>query len=138
RLQLALSARHRGADRRRGGGAQARRSRLADADPGQGIQGRTLRADADARLRRRVRFPACTTTCRGRAAPGKLSPVVAGMDNMQIGMIGLGRMGANIARRLMRSGHGIVAYDQSTAAAAELAGDGAVAAKTIDDLVKQL
>ena len=35
RLQLALPARHRGADRRRGGGAQARRSRLADADPGQ-------------------------------------------------------------------------------------------------------
>ena len=48
RLQLALPARHRGPARRRSGGAQARRSRLADADPGQGRQGRALRADADA------------------------------------------------------------------------------------------
>ena len=38
--------------RRRGGGAQARRSRLADADPGQGRQGRALRADADAGVSR--------------------------------------------------------------------------------------
>ena len=47
RLQLALPARHRRADRERGGGAQARRSRLADADPGQGSARRALRADAD-------------------------------------------------------------------------------------------
>ena len=50
RLQLALSARHRGPDRRRAGRADARRSGLADADPGQGRQGRALRADADAGL----------------------------------------------------------------------------------------
>ncbi len=41
-----------GADRRRGGRAQARRSGLADADPGQGFQGRALRADADAGVSR--------------------------------------------------------------------------------------
>src|SRR5581483_2980714 len=54
RLQLALSARYRRADRRRGGAIEARRSRLADADPGQGRQGRALRADADAGVALRV------------------------------------------------------------------------------------
>jgi DNA polymerase-3 subunit beta len=48
RLQLALPARHRGADRRRHRGPQARRPRLADAHPGQGRQGRPLCADAHA------------------------------------------------------------------------------------------
>jgi 6-phosphogluconate dehydrogenase len=57
---------------------------------------------------------------------------------MQIGMIGLGRMGANIARRLMRHGHDVVAHDKAPKAAAELAGDGAMTAKTLEDLVKQL
>ncbi len=57
---------------------------------------------------------------------------------MQIGMIGLGRMGANIARRLMRHGHSVVAFDQTAAAVAELAVEGAAAAKTIEDLIKQL
>jgi 6-phosphogluconate dehydrogenase len=57
---------------------------------------------------------------------------------MQIGIIGLGRMGANIARRLMRHGHGVIAYDQIAAAVAELAGDGAVPVKTVDDMIKQL
>ena len=50
RLQFALPARHRRADRERGRGAQARRSGLADADPGQGAERRALRADADAGL----------------------------------------------------------------------------------------
>ena len=44
---------------------------------------------------------------------------------MQIGMIGLGRMGANIVRRLMRAGHACVVYDRDPAPAAELAGEGA-------------
>jgi 6-phosphogluconate dehydrogenase len=57
---------------------------------------------------------------------------------MQIGMIGLGRMGANIARRLMRHGHGIVAFDQAAAAVSELAADGAMAAGSIDAVVKAL
>src|SRR6201999_1772327 len=48
RLQLALSARHRGPDRGRGRGAETGRSRLADIGAGQGQQGRALRADADA------------------------------------------------------------------------------------------
>ena len=44
---------------------------------------------------------------------------------MQLGMIGLGRMGGNIVRRLMRAGHSCVVFDQSTDAVAALAGEGA-------------
>src|SRR5450432_2714292 len=47
---------------------------------------------------------------------------------MQLGMIGLGRMGANMARRLMRNGHKIVAYDRSADAVKQLAGEGATGA----------
>jgi 6-phosphogluconate dehydrogenase len=57
---------------------------------------------------------------------------------MQIGMIGLGRMGANIARRLMQHGHAVVAHDQAAAAVTELAAAGAQEAKSIEELVKQL
>ena len=45
---------------------------------------------------------------------------------MQLGMIGLGRMGGNIVRRLMRHGHTTVVYDKDTKAVAGLAADGAV------------
>ena len=57
---------------------------------------------------------------------------------MQIGMIGLGRMGANLALRLMRSGHQVVAFDQDASAASALARDGAVAGSDLADLVKHL
>ena len=40
---------------------------------------------------------------------------------MKIGMIGLGRMGANISRRLMRGGHEVVAYDRNAEAVADVA-----------------
>ncbi|HEX8554203.1 MAG TPA: decarboxylating 6-phosphogluconate dehydrogenase [Sphingomonas sp.] len=52
---------------------------------------------------------------------------------MKIAMIGLGRMGGNMARRLMRGGHSIVAYDRDEAAVAKLAGEGAQAATSIED-----
>jgi 6-phosphogluconate dehydrogenase len=58
---------------------------------------------------------------------------------MQIGMIGLGRMGANLALRLMRNGHSVVAFDQDPAAAAALArNDGAVAGRDLADVVSRL
>jgi len=57
---------------------------------------------------------------------------------MQIGMIGLGRMGANMARRLMRNGHTVVAYDRSADAVKQLAGEGAKGASSLADLVSQL
>jgi 6-phosphogluconate dehydrogenase len=54
---------------------------------------------------------------------------------MQLGMIGLGRMGANMVRRLMRGGHECVVYDRSDAAVKALAAEGAVGASSLDDLV---
>jgi 6-phosphogluconate dehydrogenase len=57
---------------------------------------------------------------------------------MQIGMIGLGRMGANMVRRLMRAGHTAVVHDRSADARAALERDGAVNAPSLEDLVKQL
>ncbi|HUY60513.1 MAG TPA: decarboxylating 6-phosphogluconate dehydrogenase [Candidatus Dormibacteraeota bacterium] len=57
---------------------------------------------------------------------------------MQLGMIGLGRMGANIVRRLLRDGHACVAYDVTPAAVQALAADGATGASSLDDFVAQL
>jgi len=57
---------------------------------------------------------------------------------MKLGMIGLGRMGANMARRLMRGGHQIVGYDRSQANVAELTANGAAGASSLEDLVAKL
>jgi 6-phosphogluconate dehydrogenase len=57
---------------------------------------------------------------------------------MQVGMIGLGRMGANMVRRLMRGGHECVAYDVTPAAVKAIAADGARGASTLDDFVGAL
>jgi 6-phosphogluconate dehydrogenase len=57
---------------------------------------------------------------------------------MQLGMIGLGRMGGNIVRRLMRKGHRCVVFDQNAAAVQGLAGEGASAAADLGDLVRKL
>ena len=51
---------------------------------------------------------------------------------MKIAMIGLGRMGANIARRLMKNGHEVVAYDRSAEAIAAVVADGAEGADSLD------
>src|SRR5579864_8347335 len=57
---------------------------------------------------------------------------------MQIGIVGLGRMGGNIARRLMRAGHSCVVYDVAPAAVRELAGEGAIGAEDVKDFVNRL
>ena len=57
---------------------------------------------------------------------------------MQLGMIGLGRMGANMVRRLLRGGHQCVVYDRSDANVKQLAGEGAIGASSLDDFVKKL
>src|SRR5207244_2425949 len=57
---------------------------------------------------------------------------------MQLGMIGLGRMGGNIVRRLMNSGHTAVVYDKDAKAVAGLAGEGATGADTLEDFVAKL
>jgi 6-phosphogluconate dehydrogenase len=53
---------------------------------------------------------------------------------MRIAMIGLGRMGANIARRLMRGGHEVVAFDRNGKAVADLAAEGAAPAGSLEEL----
>ena len=57
---------------------------------------------------------------------------------MQIGVVGLGRMGANISRRLMRAGHQTVVWDANPAAVKEVGGDGATQASGLQDLVSKL
>ena len=57
---------------------------------------------------------------------------------MQLGMIGLGRMGANIVRRLMRDGHTCVVYDVSPKAVTQLAAEGATGSSSLDDFVARL
>src|SRR3954454_17299693 len=57
---------------------------------------------------------------------------------MQLGMIGLGRMGGNIVRRLMRHGHSAVVYDKDPQAVAALTADGAAGAKALEDFVSKL
>jgi 6-phosphogluconate dehydrogenase len=57
---------------------------------------------------------------------------------MQLGMIGLGRMGANMVERLMKAGHELVVYDSHADAVAVLAGQGATGAGSLKDFVARL
>jgi 6-phosphogluconate dehydrogenase len=57
---------------------------------------------------------------------------------MQLGMIGLGRMGANMVRRLMRGGHQCVVYDRNTQAVEDLSREGASGTTSLDELVAKL
>jgi 6-phosphogluconate dehydrogenase len=57
---------------------------------------------------------------------------------MQLAMVGLGRMGANMTRRLMRGGHQLVVSDLSPDAVKQLAGEGATGSASLDDLVNKL
>ena len=57
---------------------------------------------------------------------------------MQLGMIGLGRMGGNIVRRIMRDGHTAVVFDKSADAVKSLVGDGAEGSTSLEQFAKQL
>jgi len=57
---------------------------------------------------------------------------------MQLGMVGLGRMGANLVQRLVRDGHRCVVYDVNVAAVEKLAGERVVGASSLEDLVAKL
>src|SRR4029079_1500778 len=61
-----------------------------------------------------------------------------GSQAMQLGMIGLGRMGGNIVRRLMKNGHTAVVYDKDAKAVAALAAEGATGANSLEDFVARL
>ena len=60
------------------------------------------------------------------------------MTSLQLGMVGLGRMGANLVRRLQRAGHRCVVWDRDPATVAALAKEGATPAKDLPDLVAKL
>src|SRR5258708_10621009 len=57
---------------------------------------------------------------------------------MQLGMVGLGRMGSNLVRRLMRDGHRCVVYDVNASAVASLVAEGATGANDLEDFVAKL
>ncbi|HEY5333962.1 MAG TPA: NAD(P)-binding domain-containing protein, partial [Solirubrobacterales bacterium] len=57
---------------------------------------------------------------------------------MELGIVGLGRMGANMARRLMKDGHTIVAYDVNPDAVKALEAEGAVGAMALEELAEKL
>jgi 6-phosphogluconate dehydrogenase len=57
---------------------------------------------------------------------------------MKLGMVGLGRMGANMTRRLMRGGHDVVVTDLSAENVKHMAGEGAIASASLDDFVSKL
>jgi 6-phosphogluconate dehydrogenase len=57
---------------------------------------------------------------------------------MQIGMIGLGKMGANMVRRLMRGGHECVVFDLNSDNVKSMTGEGAIGARTLEDLIEKL
>jgi len=57
---------------------------------------------------------------------------------MQLAMVGLGRMGANMTERLIKGGHNVIAFDRSPDAVAKVASIGAAAASTLSDLVSKL
>jgi 6-phosphogluconate dehydrogenase len=57
---------------------------------------------------------------------------------MQLGMIGLGRMGANMVRRLMKAGHSCVVYDRSADSVKQLAGEGAAGSASLAEFVNKL
>src|SRR5215469_13269060 len=57
---------------------------------------------------------------------------------MQLGMVGLGRMGANMVRRLIRKGHECAVFDASPAAVQALAREGATGASSMADIVRRL
>ncbi len=63
---------------------------------------------------------------------------MASTNPMQLGMVGLGRMGANLVRRLMRDGHSCVVYDVTEAPIKALEADGAVGARTLEEFVAKL
>src|SRR2546425_1411883 len=75
-------------------------------------------------------------------APESIKNQESGIRNqelrMQIGLVGLGRMGGNMARRLARGGHTVVAWDQNAAAVSALGANAVVGASSIDDLVARL
>src|ERR1051326_7155604 len=77
------------------------------------------------------------TAGRERITKSKFTPK-GEIIRMQLGMVGLGRMGANMVRRLIRNGHDCVVFDMSPKAVSELMKENAVGANSLKDLVNKL
>ena len=75
---------------------------------------------------------------RGTSSVSQISDFLIKEPAMQLGMIGLGRMGANMVRRLLKGGHQCVAFARSPQAVADLVKEKAVGASSLADLVKKL
>lgn len=73
----------------------------------------------------------------GRATVRNRPPTTQGYA-MQLGMIGLGRMGANMVLRLMKAGHECVVFDVSAKAVNSVAGEGATGSSSLEDFVAKL
>ena len=71
-------------------------------------------------------------------APARGNTALMEKDVMQLAMIGLGRMGANMVRRLLGGGHQSVVFDVSRNAVEDLANEGAIGASSVADLVGKL
>src|SRR5437870_11077012 len=125
---------------RRGGGRRDRRD-----DGTAGRSGRRHRAGGGLGDLRRPRrrgqrdeAPACGHRPRKGRNRARRTDSFAKESAMQLGMIGLGRMGANMVRRLLQGGHQCVVFDRSPKAVEELTRAKAVGASSIADLVKKL
>src|SRR5882757_5765630 len=82
-----------------------------------------------------------STPCSARSPPSIPRPSTdphSSENAMRIGIIGLGRMGGNIARRLMGAGHETVVYDRDAKAIADLVGDGSMGADSLEDMRTKL
>src|SRR5262245_10263209 len=75
---------------------------------------------------------------RRHAAAADRARALTEKDVMQLAMIGLGRMGANMVRRLIKGGHQCMVFDMSPQAIAEVVRDKAVGAASLADLVRKL
>src|SRR6266568_16940 len=81
------------------------------------------------------RWRVCRSSRRGQR---RRKPFQREQGIVQIGIVGLGRMGGNIARRLMKAGHRCVVFDNNQAPRTKLAHDGAEAVASLEELVKAL
>src|SRR6267142_3329913 len=86
----------------------------------------------------RAASPSRPSSPRGNAIAGPLLSAHEGVMAMEIGIYGLGRMGGNMATRLLRGGHRVVAGNRSAGPVNEKKAEGAVAAYTIEEMTKAL
>jgi phosphoglycerate dehydrogenase-like enzyme len=78
------------------------------------------------------------TSCLPKREPGGEGSISYGGSVVELGMIGLGHMGGNMAQQLLRGGHRVVTYDQSREAVVASESRGAVGASSLEDLVGRL